>query len=106
MSGGTPEQVIGNAMLLARRLMRCGVRIHNRPQAVGSAVIGSLRDNGYEVVPRTELDHLRSWKAQATEVIGSWEQVWEALDRPGRLGESKATAVLRAVGESNGRSEP
>ena len=49
-----------------------------------------------------EIERLRSWKAEATEVLGSWEEVWEALGRPGRLGESKAAAVLRAV--KNGRN--
>lgn len=54
-----------------------------------------------------EIEALRAWKAEATEVIGSWEQVWEALGRPGRLGESKAAAVLRAVGSDSGsRFEP
>ena len=44
-----------------------------------------------------EIERLRAWKAEAIEVIRSWEQVWEALGRPGRLGESKAVAVLHAV---------
>jgi hypothetical protein len=51
-----------------------------------------------------ELQRLRAWKAEAIEVIGSWEQVWEALGRPGRLGESKAAAVLRAVGAADDRT--
>ena len=41
-----------------------------------------------------EIERLRAWKAEATEVIGQWEQVWDSLGRPGRLGESKAAAVL------------
>jgi hypothetical protein len=40
-----------------------------------------------------ELDHLRSWKAEATVVLTEWEAVWEHLGRPGELGESKSRAV-------------
>lgn len=47
----------------------------------------------------TELQRLRQWKAEATEVLTAWEQVWEAAGRPGRLGESKAKAVARLFNE-------
>ncbi len=40
-----------------------------------------------------ELAQLRTWKAEAMEVLGQWEQVWEAAGRPGPLGGSKAEAV-------------
>jgi len=40
-----------------------------------------------------ELEHLARWKAESTEVLGAWEQVWEAAGRPGPLGGSKAEAV-------------
>lgn len=53
-----------------------------------------------------ELHRLRAWKAEATEVIRAWEQVWEALGRPGRLGESKAAAVLRSVESDDGSATP
>ena len=46
-----------------------------------------------------EIERLRAWKAEATEVITQWEQVWEALGCPGRLGDSKAGAVLRMVAD-------
>jgi len=41
-----------------------------------------------------ELERLRQWKAEAMEVLGQWEQVWEAAGQPGPLGGSKAEAVL------------
>lgn len=46
----TPEQVIGNVWRSVLFLKRAGIRVHNRPQAIGAAVIGSLTDNGYSVV--------------------------------------------------------
>lgn len=46
-----------------------------------------------------ENERLRRWKAEATAVITAWDEVWEAAGRPGRLGESKAAAVLALVGE-------
>lgn len=44
-----------------------------------------------------EIERLRRWKAEATEVIVAWDDVWVALGRPGALGESKAVAALRTV---------
>jgi hypothetical protein len=44
-----------------------------------------------------ELRRLRSWKASAMNVLREWDDVWEALDRPGPLAGSKATNSLRAV---------
>jgi len=105
MSGGTPEQVIGNAFTLVTRLKRLGITVHNRPQAVGSAIVATLRDAGYEVVGRGDMESLRRWKAEATTVLAEWEQVWEALGHPGFLGESKAAASLRHIARGNGRSE-
>ena len=52
-----------------------------------------------------EAARLRAWKAEAILVLAEWEQVWEALGCPGRLGESKAMAVLRVVGEDHGSRE-
>lgn len=44
-----------------------------------------------------ELDRLRRWKAEAVEVLASWEQTWEAAGRPGRPGSSKAESVRTEV---------
>lgn len=44
-----------------------------------------------------ELDRLRRWKAEAVEVLASWEQTWEAAGMPGTLGMSKAEAVRAEV---------
>jgi hypothetical protein len=46
-----------------------------------------------------ELTQLRAWKAEAVEVLGQWEQAWEAAGRPGPLGGSKAEAVTRLLTE-------
>lgn len=40
---------------------------------------------------------LRSWKAEAMEVLSDWDKVFDALGQPGRLGESKAAASLAEV---------
>lgn len=37
------------------------------------------------------------WKAEAKTVLSTWEAVWEALGKPGTLGDSKAAAVLAEV---------
>lgn len=37
-----------------------------------------------------EMESLRDWKQSAMDVLGEWEQVWESLGSPGRLGRSKA----------------
>lgn len=44
-----------------------------------------------------EATNLRRWKAEATEVLSNWDKVFEALGRPGRLGESQAAASLAEV---------
>ena len=44
-----------------------------------------------------EVARLEQWKAEATEVIEAWERVWDALGRPGRLGELRTEAALREV---------
>lgn len=44
-----------------------------------------------------EFDRLTVWKAEALEVLGEWEKVYEALGSPGPIGASKAKAALAAV---------
>ncbi len=46
-----------------------------------------------------ELEYLARWKAEATEVLGAWEQVYEAAGCPGPLGGSKAEAVRALLNE-------
>lgn len=46
---------------------------------------------------QNEIEALRQWKREATEVIAAWDDVWAALGCPGQLGESKAQSSLRAV---------
>lgn len=44
-----------------------------------------------------EVDRLRRWKAEAMQVLEGWEVVYDALGRPGGLGESKPAAALLAI---------
>lgn len=53
-----------------------------------------------------ELQQLRRWKDEALAVLNEWEQVWEALGRPGQLGESKAAAVLQHVRTTHATKPP
>jgi hypothetical protein len=55
----TPEQVIGNVWRTVLYLKSAGVRVHNRPQAIGAAAVHSLRDNGYTVVETDYLHRLQ-----------------------------------------------
>lgn len=45
----------------------------------------------------TERDALVRWKAEATEVIESWERVYDALGDVGGLGQRRSDAVLAEV---------
>lgn len=47
--------------------------------------------------PRNQSARLRQWKREAITVLTAWEAVWEAAGRPGRLGQSKAEAMLKWV---------
>lgn len=50
-----------------------------------------------------EIRNLRRWKLEATQVLKEWDSVWDALNRPGVLGASKAEAceeVVRRLGSS------
>lgn len=38
----------------------------------------------------SELERLRRWKAEAIPVLSAWDKVFDALGRPGGLGQSKA----------------
>jgi hypothetical protein len=40
---------------------------------------------------------LRAWKESAMSVLSEWDQVWETLGRPGRLGDSIAAASKKEV---------
>ncbi len=42
-----------------------------------------------------EVEGLRSWKAQAIEVLDGWERVWEATGKPGLIGAQKSESVRR-----------
>lgn len=39
----------------------------------------------------------RAWKTEALTVLAAWDEVWEALGRPGPLGSSKAAGALDEV---------
>lgn len=40
---------------------------------------------------------LQAWKESAMTVLGEWEEVWEAVGKPGRLGASKAMSVRECL---------
>lgn len=44
-----------------------------------------------------ELDQLRQWKSEAITVLNEWDDVFEALGPPGKLGESKAASAKALV---------
>ena len=44
-----------------------------------------------------ELDQLRQWKSEAITVLNGWDDVFEALGSPGKLGESKSAAAKAEV---------
>lgn len=59
----------------------------------GSEADGIVADMIAALLERAE--RLTRWKAEATEVIGAWERVDEALGCPAELGESRAAASER-----------
>ena len=52
---------------------------------------------GQEVSDAAELRNLRRLVVEAMAVMADWERVWDALGRPGLLGQSKAKASLAEV---------
>lgn len=44
-----------------------------------------------------EIDRLRRWKAEATEVLARWDAVWEHAGCPGRLGQDRSEAVREQI---------
>lgn len=42
----------------------------------------------------SELEALRAWKAEAIEVLCRWDNAWEALGAPGRLGDGKPESLV------------
>lgn len=53
----------------------------------------------------TEIERLEKWKAEAMEVLPQWDEVWEALGKPGVLGGSKAAASKAEVEKLQGLLE-
>lgn len=83
LTSSTPEQVIGNAFALVTRLKRLGIGLDNRPQAIGSAIVATLRRNGYEVV-RT--DYLRLIETGNDDLDAEVERLKEQLASATRNG--------------------
>lgn len=67
---------------------------------------GSPCDVDEEASLLTEVERLRSWKAEAMLVLGEWETVWLAVGQPGPLGSSKAASVRRFVEDMIGGEAP
>ena len=49
-----------------------------------------------------ELDQLRQWKSEAITVLNGWDDVFEALGMPGKLGESKSAAAKAEIDRLRG----
>lgn len=63
-----------------------------------AALIAAAPDLAHTVIHlAAEVERLRQWKAEATEVIESWELVYEALGDVGNLGQPRSEAVLAEV---------
>lgn len=83
------------ALLLAAALL-CDLAAENdRLRALTEDDPYSIYHEAAEM--RSELMHLRRWKLEATEVIESWERVYEALGDVGGLGQPRSDAVLAEV---------
>lgn len=50
-----------------------------------------------------ELERLTAWKAEATQVLNEWTEVWEAAGRPGEWGSSMAAATRVEVERLRGQ---
>lgn len=75
-----------------------GVRIHGdtpnsgeKADTASGFVTGSCPDWAGEV------RELRAWKESAMSVLAEWYQVWESLEKPGRLGDSIAVASKKEI---------
>ena len=78
------------------------VRLAARQRFISAeALRHQMLENMHQVLTaeREQMARLEAWKAEAVEVLGQWEQVWEAAGRPGPLGGSKAEAVARMLTE-------
>lgn len=45
----------------------------------------------------SEIDNLRRWKSEALQVFTEWEEVYDAIGRPGPLGASKAANIAALI---------
>lgn len=60
---------------------------------------GASRMRGAWQFDRDEIERLRQWKNEAMVVLAEWDLVWIAAGEPGRLGGSKARAVMQVLEE-------
>ena len=68
------------------------------PELIGlPAVICSIDGTGLH--DPYETARLRRWKTEAIIVIERYDAIWEALGRPGRIGEPKSTAVANLIAQ-------
>jgi len=56
-----------------------------------------VQREAYARAIREEVEPLEAWKESAVKVMGEWYKVWEALNNPGKLGESTAASSLAEV---------
>ena len=85
----TPEQAIGSALATIDRIRDrgIGIRRRGRYQAFGAVAMDQLRDAGYVVLHRVELDALKTKLFDAerlayTKCRTCWDEQYLGIDRP------------------------
>ena len=76
------------------------IRLAFEGEATALAENAELRERAEQA--ERQVRELERWKAEGMVVLAEWDRVWEALGRPGRLGESKALSVLAALSGVSG----
>lgn len=88
-------------LVAALRLELAGRR-SDREKAAEAVLNEQLRTTNAEA----KVERLTAWKDEALTVLADWEKVYDALGRPGLLGESKARAALVEVEALRARIDP
>lgn len=81
-----------------QRMKRCQPRVGVSCFLDSSRVYDTGAIFGYAgCMTPIEVEQLRQWKSEATEVLDGWHRVFEALGEPGRLGELHYEAAVVEV---------
>lgn len=66
----TPEQLLGNMLLLGLRLQQHGVRLNRKAQAFGSAAVDTLARSGWVIVRHDAVE--TAYKRGRTDATQEW----------------------------------